>query len=245
MDQSAAPWRVLEEPTDSDGERPSGAPGSAGLLPRTRWLPLAAIGLAGALGLAAFLVATTGSNPSLDVSGAEPFGSGAGASDALESRATPGSGLVLVDVQGAVAHPGVVKLVPGSRVGDAIAAAGGYGPRVDAGRVAGTLNLAAPLHDGDQVVVPSRDDPAVAPSSRPGASGETGDSSGSGPATPIDLNTATAEQLDTLPGIGPVTAAKILAGRAEQPFTSVDDLRTRKLVAAATFDKIKSLVTVR
>jgi competence protein ComEA len=202
------------------------------------------LGLAGALGLAAFVVATTGSSPSLDVIGAGPFGSGAGASDSLESRATDGSGLVLVDVQGAVAHPGVVKLVPGSRVGDAIAAAGGYGPRVDAGRVAATLNLAAALHDGDQVVVPSRDDPAAAPSPRPGASGGPSGSSGGGSASPIDLNNATAEELDTLPGIGPVTAAKILAGRGEQPFASVDDLRTRKLVGAATFDKIKDLVTV-
>jgi len=244
MDQSAAPWRVLEEPTDGDGERRPTADGSSPPI-RTRWLPLAAMGLATVLGLAAFLVATAGSSPSLDVSGARPFGSGAVPSDAVAPGGAAGSGLVLVDVQGAVAHPGVVKLVSGSRVGDAIASAGGYGPRVDAARVGSTLNLAAALHDGDQVVVPSRDDPAGAPSARPIGSGAPGGPSGGGPASPVDLNTATAEELDMLPGIGPVTAAKILAARGEQPFASVDDLRTRKLVGPATFDKIKGLVTVR
>ena len=117
-------------------------------------------------------------------------------------------------------------------------AAGGYGPRLDATRASLDLNLAAKLADGDRVVVPSRDDMA---SSTSGAA-ETG---GSGAATPVDLNRATSAELEALPGIGPVTAGKIIASRDEQPFTAVEDLRTRKLVGAKTFDGLKDLVAVR
>ena len=168
------------------------------------------------------------------------------------ARAAVGSGrrrsrrhaLLVVEIVGAVDHPGVFRLAGGARIGDLVAAAGGYGPRVDTDRAGRELNLAAPLHDGDQVRVPSRGESRSRPHRRRRAAAR-GRSRPGGPAAPIDLNRATAEELDTLPGIGPATAAKILASRDEQPFASVDDLRSRKLVGEKTFANLKDLVTVR
>ena len=160
-----------------------------------------------------------------------------GASQAAPPGASNGKALV-VEIVGAVGRPGVFHLPPGARIGDLVAAAGGYGPRVDAERAGHDLNLAAPLHDGDQIRVPSRDDTSRA------TSGTSRPSTAAG-SRPFDLNQATAAQLDGLPGIGPVTAAKIIASRDEQPFTAVVDLRTRKLVGEKTFGQLKDLVTVR
>ena len=151
----------------------------------------------------------------------------------------------MVDVGGAVARPGVYRLPEGSRVGDAIEAAGGYGVAVDATLVDRQLNLAAVVRDGDKIRVPARGEAAALPPS----SGErgSGNTQGQGAAVdggPVDLNHATAEALDTLPGVGPATVAKIMAAREKQPFASVDDLLARKVVGAATMEKLRALVTV-
>jgi competence protein ComEA len=130
-------------------------------------------------------------------------------------------------------------LPAGSRVGDLVAAAGGYSARVDTTRADRDLNQAALLHDGDQVRVPSRDDPEIAA----GGSGEPA-SAGTGDGL-VDLNRATAAELDALPGIGPVTIDKIIAAREEAPFTSIEELRTRGLLGEKTFERIRESLVVR
>lgn len=142
--------------------------------------------------------------------------------------------LIAVEIVGAVVRPGLLRVDADTRVGEAIAAAGGFGPRVDATAVAATLDLAAALKDGDRIVVPSRDDPPTA--------SRTGDPPVDGL---VDLNSATAPELEALPGIGEVTAAKIIAAREEARFASVDELRSRGIVGEKTFEKLRDLVTVR
>ncbi|MEA2610102.1 MAG: competence protein ComEA [Chloroflexota bacterium] len=240
MDPSLTPWRALEDPPDRGGSPQGAAPPSG--IPRSALLAGAGAIL---LAVAAFVLA---------------FGTGPGGTDAVEGGAalvavasnggTPSSSadsgvatashpVLVVEIVGAIENPGVFRLPPGSRIGDLVTAGGGYSPRVDADRAGRDLNLAAPLHDGDQVRVPSRDD-AAAPASRPSA----GTPSSGKPGAPLDLNRATAAELDGLPGIGPVTAAKIIASREQQPFIAVQDLRTRKLVGEKTFANLKDLVAV-
>jgi competence protein ComEA len=141
---------------------------------------------------------------------------------------------VTIDVAGKVRHPGIAVLDTGARVVDAIKAAGGARPGVD---LTG-LNLARVLVDGEQVVVG-----AVAPS---GAAAEAVPSGApSGPATLVNLNTATETELDTLPDVGPVTAASILQWRDQHGgFTSVDELLEVDGIGDVTLGKLAPYVTV-
>jgi competence protein ComEA len=126
-----------------------------------------------------------------------------------------------VHVAGAVRHPGVYRLPPGARVKDAVGRAGGARPRADVN----AINLAAKVVDGQQVVVPSRGAGGTGAAAT-GAPAETaGVGAASAPGPPISLNNATAEQLDTLDGVGPATAQKIIAWRTQHGgFRSVADL---------------------
>jgi competence protein ComEA len=236
VEPGAAPWRVLEDPPKAaSGTAPDddARPDAAVAIPGRALLAVAA---AVALLALAFAIAFgTPAAGSVGVDGAATLGS-AGPSEAV-AVAQPTRDVLVVEIVGAVDRPGVFRLPPGSRIGDLVAAAGGYGPRVDVERAGHDLNLAALLRDGDQIRVPSRDDAGKV--ALPSAAGTTAMN------RPVDLNTATVEQLDALPGIGPVTAAKILASRQEQPFVAVVDLRTRKLVGEKTFAQLKDLVTVR
>ena len=134
---------------------------------------------------------------------------------------------LVVDVAGAVRTPGLHRFAAGARIADAVAAAGGATRRADLSLV----NLAAPLADGEQVVVPVR-----------GAAAAAGGGAGS-PTAPLDLNTATVEQLDALPGIGPTTAQKIVDYRqAHGPFRTVDDLDAVPGIGPARIAQLKGLV---
>jgi competence protein ComEA len=179
--------------------------------------------------------------------GAAGGGSGAVGSAGAAGGAAQGGGVIAVDVVGRVRHPGLVRLPQGSRVLDAIEAAGG----ATAGAELEAVNLARKLVDGEQIRIPRHGEasPAALAGTGAGPAGGTmpgaGDPSSAGqPGVPIDLNTATAEQLDTLPGIGEVTANQIIAYRAAHPFRSVDDLRQVPGIGDRRFDLLKDLVTV-
>lgn len=147
---------------------------------------------------------------------------------------------IVVDVTGAVAEPGVYTLPAGARVVDALQAAGGLLPEADAL----ALNRATPLYDGAQVFVPRLGEVAVTPVT--GVSGEIPPTRGITPGEEgiglVNVNSASAAELETLPGIGPSKAAAIIANR---PYHSVDDLDRVPGIGPATLDQIRDLVTVQ
>jgi competence protein ComEA len=137
---------------------------------------------------------------------------------------------LIVHVVGAVRRPGLYRLADGSRVADAVRRAGGSTRRADLA----LINLAAPLADGLQVVVPRRQPIGAAP---------PGGSATAAPTGPVRLNSATLEQLDALPGVGPVTAQKILDYRLQNGgFTSVDDLDAVPGIGPARLENLRELV---
>jgi competence protein ComEA len=153
-------------------------------------------------------------------------GLGAGATGAPHAR-------VVVDVVGAVRRPGLYRLEQGSRIADAVARAGGATPRAMLAQV----NLAAPLADGEQVVIPKRGVPTA------GVSGAAGSPAGAGTTAPVQLSTATLEQLDSLPGVGPATAQKILDYRAKHgAFSSVEELDAVPGIGPKRLDQLRDLV---
>jgi competence protein ComEA len=151
---------------------------------------------------------------------------------ATPARAAPAAAArrLVVDVVGAVRRPGLVRLPAGSRVADAIAHAGG----LQRGAERAGVNFAAPVSDGQQVLVPAHG-AAVASAGGAGAV--------SGSAGPVSLSSATAEQLDALPGVGPVTAEKIVAYRQQHgAFRSVDELDAISGIGPSRIEDLRGLV---
>ena len=232
-EQRPVEQRPMDEQGHMDAQRPAwygvpaaDTPAVRSPLDRFRDHPAAAIVLGLAVALAIALggvwVAASASSPEVDL---DPVVAGSG------GDATPVEGALVVDVAGAVRSPGLYRLPAGARVGDAISVAGGFGPGVDTAAVSAALNLAAPLSDGQKIVVPVRGAATAPPS---------GGSKGS---ALVDLNHASQAELEALPGIGPATAQKIIAARAERMFANAHELLDRKLVGKATWEKIHDLVT--
>jgi len=147
---------------------------------------------------------------------------------------TPTRPALVVHVVGEVRRPGLYRLRDGARVADAVRRAGGARRKADLA----ALNLAAPLVDGIQVLVPSR-----APTGAAGVEGATSGTS-TGASVPVSLSSATVEELDELPGIGPVTAQKIIDYRTEHgPFASVDDLDAVPGIGPTRVEQLRDLVT--
>lgn len=154
----------------------------------------------------------------------------------IAGAATQSSSLteIKVDVEGEVVHPGVYSLPYNSRVQDAILAAGGFSTSANKELIQKTVNLAQKVVDGQKIYIPSSSQGTV--SAPDDASSSTSVNGGL-----ISINSGTVQDLDSLPGIGAVTAQKIIDNR---PYSNLDDLVVKKAVGKATFEKIKDMITL-
>jgi competence protein ComEA len=229
-------WATLRRLLDDAGPVPrrvavvAGAAAVVVVLAALAWLAVRPIGAKEGEGDAAMFA-----GPAVTVPGA------IGGPATAATTPTTAAGIV-VHAAGAVRQPGLYRLGRDARVADLLDAAGGPTLETDLDR----LNLAAPLADGQRLYVPRKGEvspPAVGPDG-----GATGGGAGSGApeATgPLDLNTATAEQLDTLPGVGPATAAAIVSHRERNgPFATVDGLLDVRGIGPAKLEALRDLVTV-
>jgi len=193
-----------------------------------------AVGAAGCvLVVAILLLRSAGADPAPEASLPRATASAAPAAASSPPASAP---VVIVQAAGAVMQPGLYRLAPGSRVDDLVHAAGGLAPAADPDRV----NLAALLTDGEKIYIPRVGEAVPADATV----GGDGGASSSAP-QPIDLNTASIAQLDTLPGVGPSTAQAIIDYRSQHGrFRSVDDLLNVRGIGPAKLDELRSLVRV-
>jgi len=159
------------------------------------------------------------------------------AAGAPTSSAAPPAEDLVVAVAGKVRRPGLVRVPPGSRVADALDAAGGVLPGVDLSGV----NLARKMSDGEQVAVGVPPAPDAAPVAATGGEPGAGDTD----RAPLDLNAATVEQLDALPGVGPVTAQRIVDWRSRNGrFATVEQLREVEGIGERRLGQLRELVRI-
>lgn len=160
-------------------------------------------------------------------------GSVLGRQDSIPRDGAEAENSLQIDVSGAVASPGVYVLSSASRVQEAIAAAGGFASTANTAWIARNLNLAAKLSDASKLYIPFVGEQGMI-SVDEGGMAHVGDKVGL-----ININTASQAQIEALPGVGPVTAAKIINGR---PYRSVEDLLAKKVVGQSVFGKIKDQI---
>jgi competence protein ComEA len=234
--------------------RAPGTPRAPGPLDGRRWLPAvlreaqlvaprqAVVGLVAVALLSALL--TAGAlwleRPRADVVGPPPLAEQPTADQRptagpASAKPTTSARPLVLAVVGRVRHPGLVSLPPGSRVIDAVQAAGGPLPGTDLTM----LNLARKVVDGEQIVVGGTAQAGL------GGAPAAGSAASGGPATPLNLNSASLEELDALPGVGPVIAQRILDWRtAHGGFTSVEQLLSVPGIGDRTMERLRTLVTV-
>lgn len=161
------------------------------------------------------------------------------ASDTAAVSEKPKIEQITVDIEGAVLKPGVYKLPKDARAQDALIKAGGMSEKADRVQVAKGLNLASKVIDGGKIYIPFVGDTIAV--SQSGVSGGAGQSVMGDSTSLININSASPTELDTLSGVGPATAEKIISNR---PYEKIEDLVSKKAVGQAVFDKIKDKISV-
>ena len=142
--------------------------------------------------------------------------------------------IISVDVSGAVKTPGVYKLKDGSRIENAVAAAGGFSEEANQEYISKYLNMAQKLSDGSKIYVPAAGEQATGPVSGTAVAGTA-------TSAKVNINTGTQAELEALPGIGPVTASRIISDR---PYGAAEELLNKKVINKSVFEKIKDQVVV-
>ena len=195
---------------------------------RKYWLPLALF----LLGLIFFIYGLIWFLGSASKKPDITFQNTGSASTSIKSEA-PDQASILVDVEGAVVTPGVYKLAGSSIIKDALVSSGGLSENADRDFVSKNINLAAKLYDGAKIYIPKIGEEVV-------QTEQTADVNGSAQSL-ININTASSDSLDSLPGVGPATVTKIIDGR---PYTKPDDLLDKKVVSSKVYSQIKDKISV-